>query len=706
MMQEPRNDSLEIGIDSTPLTIPNPRGRKAAKALIFLVGSIGCVRGHADFDADDATPGDQDAGDAAAGDQNAGDVAPTDVPSGDHDVWPPSEDILPDGSFNYGTALQKSLFFYETQRSGPLPQDNRVSWRGDSGLSDGADVGVDLTGGWYDAGDHVKFGLPMASTAALLAWSIVEHREAYARVGQLGFALANIKWATDYFVKAHSAANTLWGQVGQGSSDHAWWGPAEVIPMARPAYKIDAACPGSDLAGETAAALAAAAMAFEPSQPSYAATLLQHARELYAFADTYRGVYSDCITDAAAFYRSWSGYQDELAWAAAWLYRATGESTYLTQAEAAYAEIVSTSRWTHAWDDKTYGARVLLAQLTGNSIYREEVEDWLDFWTVGSSGDRVQYTPGGLAWLDSWGSLRYAANTAFLALIYADTLQAKGGAADKVARYHDFATRQINYMLGDNPDARSYVIGFGNNPPQNPHHRTAHGSWANNMGEPTATRHILYGALVGGPNASDTYTDLRTDYVSNEVACDYNAGFTGAVARLVLEYGGTPDGSFPPAEVVDDEFLVMAKVNASGPRFTEISAILYNRTAWPARVGHNLSYRFFVDLAEVFAAGYGLADITLSTNYNQGSGMSALTQWRDTLYYVEVSFAGVNIAPQGQSEHRKEVQFRMALPSHTNDPEWDPSNDPSFSGLGSTDYVLTVAIPAYEDGRLVFGHEP
>ena len=56
-----------------------------------------------------------------------------------------------------------------------------------------------------------------------------------------------------------------------------------------------------------------------------------------------------------------------------------------------------------------------------------------------------------------WGALRYAANTAFLALVYSDQLSD----ATKKQRYHDFAVRQINYALGQNPRNSSYVVGFG-----------------------------------------------------------------------------------------------------------------------------------------------------------------------------------------------------------------------------------------------------
>jgi hypothetical protein len=52
--------------------------------------------------------------------------------------------------YNYDDALYKSILFYEAQRSGDLPANNRIPWRGDSALGDHGDNGEDLTGGWYD----------------------------------------------------------------------------------------------------------------------------------------------------------------------------------------------------------------------------------------------------------------------------------------------------------------------------------------------------------------------------------------------------------------------------------------------------------------------------------------------------------------------------------------------------------------------------
>ncbi|MFN9906162.1 MAG: glycoside hydrolase family 9 protein, partial [bacterium] len=81
--------------------------------------------------------------------------------------------------------------------------------------------------------------------------------------------------------------------------------------------------PGSDVAAGSAAALASASILFRRNgEVAYADTLLNHAESLYRFADTYRGKYSDSITEVRDYYNSWSGYNDELSYGAAWLARA------------------------------------------------------------------------------------------------------------------------------------------------------------------------------------------------------------------------------------------------------------------------------------------------------------------------------------------------------------------------------------------------
>jgi endoglucanase len=614
-------------------------------------------------------------------------------------------------NFNYAEALQKSMFFYECQRSGQLPADNRVTWRANSGMKDGSDVGHDLTGGWYDAGDHVKFNFPMAFSATMLAWGAIDFAGGYNASGQMKYLKNNLRFVNDYFIRCHTAPTELWGQVGNGGMDHAWWGSAEVMAMARPAYKIDATKPGSDLAAETAAAMAAASMLFKTDDPTYSATLLKHAVELYNFADTYRGKYSSSIADAAGYYNSFSGFNDELVWGAIWLYRATGEAVWLSKAENYYANLssepqstIKSYKWGLAWDDKSYGCYALLAKLTGKAVYKADIERHLDFWTDGYNGQRITYTPGGLAYLDIWGALRYALNTGFLAVYYQDaaTSTAKG------TKYQTFARQQMNYALGNNPRNSSYVCGFGNNPPTKPHHRTAHGCWSNNLtGPPAETRHVLYGALVGGPGNNDAYTDDRGNYTTNEVACDYNAGFSGLLAGLVEDYGGTPLANFPVAETPAGEFIVEAKLNGSGPTYTEWSVWAHNHTAWPARIPSKYAFRLFIDISEGIAAGYSAASYVVSSN-NADVSFTQLMPWdaAKNIYYTEVTFnSNIRIWPGGQGESRRESQIRIRLPYEAPAVAWGPSNDWSSQGVNGT-LAAVSTIPLYVDGVLVYGNTP
>lgn len=72
---------------------------------------------------------------------------------------------------------------------------------------------MNLVGGYYDGGDHVKFGLPMAFAATMLSWGAVDFQQELKKSNQMAHTLEAIKWGTDYFIKAHPQPNVLWGQV-------------------------------------------------------------------------------------------------------------------------------------------------------------------------------------------------------------------------------------------------------------------------------------------------------------------------------------------------------------------------------------------------------------------------------------------------------------------------------------------------------------
>lgn len=120
---------------------------------------------------------------------------------------------IADDSSVYKTALEQSLLFFEAQRSGWLPSNHRVEWRQHSALKDGYASGVDLVGGYYDAGDHVKFGFPMAFATTMLSWGAVDFREEITAANEMNNVLDAIKWGTDYFIKCHPQPNHLWCQV-------------------------------------------------------------------------------------------------------------------------------------------------------------------------------------------------------------------------------------------------------------------------------------------------------------------------------------------------------------------------------------------------------------------------------------------------------------------------------------------------------------
>ena len=141
-------------------------------------------------------------------------------------------------------------------------------------------------------------------------------------------------------------------------NDHYCWMRPEDINYEQPVAECYRC---SDLAAEMAAALAAASIVFKDNK-AYSRKLVHGAKALFKFSRHQRGKYSTG-TEAAVFYDS-SSYCDEFVWGGAWMYYATGNSSYLSLATnmkmAAHAGAFREGPGSGvlSWDNKLPGAQV------------------------------------------------------------------------------------------------------------------------------------------------------------------------------------------------------------------------------------------------------------------------------------------------------------------------------------------------------------
>ncbi|KDP46724.1 hypothetical protein JCGZ_06512 [Jatropha curcas] len=462
----------------------------------------------------------------------------------------------------YADALEVALQFFDVQKSGKLV-DNRIAWRGDSGLQDGRQQGLDLSKGIYDAGDLIKFGFPMAFTATMLSWAILEYGDQMDKVKQLEYAQDSLKWITDYLINAHPSPDVLYVQVGDPDLDHSCWQRPETMTEERPLLQVNTSFPGSDVAAETAAAMASASLVFKKINSSYSTLLLEHSQQLFNFADTYRSSYSESIPQVQTFYNS-SGYGDELLWAAAWLYHATGDESYLRYVTEMNGEEFSywgNPTW-FTWDDKHVGVQVLLSRINmfgaeGMSMeenlelqmYRETAEAFICGLLPDSPTATSSRTENGLIWVVKWNSLQYSVASAFIALLFSDYMVAShiptlycSGILYSPTELRSFAISQADYILGKNPMEMSFLVGYGNEYPQYVHHRgssipvdakTGCKDGFEWLDSPNPNPNIAVGALVGGPFLNETYNDSRRNIIQAEATTYNGALIVGLLSGLV-----------------------------------------------------------------------------------------------------------------------------------------------------------------------------
>ncbi|KAF2304265.1 hypothetical protein GH714_029017 [Hevea brasiliensis] len=461
--------------------------------------------------------------------------------------------VAVNGHFNYKEALTKSILFLEAQRSGKLPPHNRIPWRGDSALDDGKLENADLSGGYYDAGDNVKYGLPMAFTVTTLSWSAIAYKKELEAACEMENVRAGIKWGTDYFLKASSRRNRLYVQVGDPVADHQCWVRPENMKTPRTVLKIDANQPGTEIAAETAAAMASASIVFRPSNRTYARRLLNKAKLLFNFAKSHKGTYDgEC-----PFYCSFSGYNDELMWAATWLYMASKKAVYLKYITD---ESINANVAEFSWDLKYAGAQVLLSEFffrgeKGLTPHKNAADSFVCSVLPDSPFHQLYVTPGGMLHLRDGANTQYVTGTALLFATYSDILKDHnqhvicGNKQFDSTALLNFARQQMDYLLGNNPLKRSFMVGFGNNPPTQPHHRGASVpmseakddvscpmSFVNWLQRSGPNPNELTGAFVGGPDKYDNFVDKRTDSSYTEPCTYVNSQAVGVLAKLASSH--------------------------------------------------------------------------------------------------------------------------------------------------------------------------
>lgn len=460
------------------------------------------------------------------------------------------------------------LAFMRQQRCGFNPFFDRQCHRSDGMSFYGPmpdSTFIDVSGGWHDAGDQLKYLITGSNATArmLLAYeesgaSFGDGYDALGRPGQNGLPdiLDEARWGLDWIHRLASVPGALVHQVADDRDHRGWkvphednadygWGPNSY----RPAYFATGTPQGlrefqseatgvANLAGRSAAAMAMANRLLPDSTGDF----LRLARALYAMGRADEGFQQGNSYGAPYRYneRTWA---DDMEWGAAELYRETGERSYLEDA-VRYARIAGTVSWMQ--HDATghyeyypfvnvghfalypYVDAALKDTLAG--YYREGIE---------RSVARSRSNPWGIGVPFLWCSNNLVSALVTQILLYERMTGDTG--------YHDFMLRQRDWLFGRNPWGTSMFTGIprGGERPEDVHTST----WA-------MTHVDVQGGLVDGPIDAETwngligitltapdefeavqgdrvlYHDDIGDYATNEPTMDGTAGAVFWVAWL------------------------------------------------------------------------------------------------------------------------------------------------------------------------------
>ena len=458
---------------------------------------------------------------------------------------------------DYIEAAWMTTRFYGAQRSGQGPNwildgtNNPTSFTGDKYN------GKDVSGGWFDCGDHVMYGQSQGFASYVLALSYAEFTKGYydlytgdysdykaskdytrkgGKPNDIRDLLEELRYEADFWVKAAIDESHFVTVKGDGNKDHNKWVTAGAMSKlgngdGGEPRDITATADDSFTSGMAAAMLAVMAR-MDPDE-SAREKYLKAAKTAYAYSKSHNGV-----TNSQSFYEKswWQGiYADGPCLAAMELYRTTKDDTYKTEARKYYDKIDFEK---NSFTRLSYSDASPITYILGEFVF-----DWHPQGDLAGSENYLENMYNLPEQKDSKGIFikdakeagfptRSPSGGAFLYALYAKFSKDKS---------HDEAIeKNIAYLLGDNSNKKSYVVGFtrnGANAPTRPHHRGYYGNEdagrdVNGVGS-APEKNKLLGGMIAGNFSSGNHDSNVSNWQVNEVCVDINAPLVGALGYIL-----------------------------------------------------------------------------------------------------------------------------------------------------------------------------
>ncbi|MBQ8350102.1 MAG: glycoside hydrolase family 9 protein [Ruminococcus sp.] len=428
---------------------------------------------------------------------------------------------------------------------------------------------IDVSGGWHDAGDYGRYIVPAAKTIADLLYAYEANPELYGDnigIPESGNGTPDIldeaRYELEWMMKMQRDDGAVYHKVTCENF------PGYVSPEKETAALI--VTPVSTTAtADFCASMALAYEFYKDIDASFANNCLERAERAWSFLEANPNMIFKNPEDITTGDYGDTSDRDERYWAAAQLYRATGNSKYETALSEMF--VLKGLDWSTVGD---YGN---LAILTAKNISKDSAIYTNARDTIISQADSFvrisSSSPYGVALTKfDWGSNMTVANAGIIL-----------GAAYKVtgdSSYLDAANAQLNYLLGTNPVGECFFTGYGTVSPENPHHRPS-----------MAAGKAMKGMLVGGVNqnledsaakaycqdlpAAKRYVDNAESYSTNEITIYWNSPLTYLVSLTSNEDIVSPDfilGDINSDGSIDSFDIVLARKGLINSGFDDTTA--------------------------------------------------------------------------------------------------------------------------------------